>query len=86
MNDYPAFRVAVLAFIDFRELVLGGSVPAALFLALDSLALVAIVRHKAWFDRDREAPARRTARAVVGRGPDDTIADPDDGDPRPGRG
>lgn len=69
--------VAVLAFIDFRELVLSGSAVAGLFLALDTLSLVAIVRHRDWFERDRSA--RRDVRPAA--------AEPDPvGDPRPGRG
>lgn len=69
--------VAVLAFVDFRELALGASPVAGLFLALDSLALVAIVRHRHWFERDR-APRRAGSDAPKTR---DGV-----GDPRPGRG
>ena len=69
--------VAVLAFIDFREFLLTGSAVAGLFLALDTVALAAIVRHRDWFERDRSA---RTADRHA-------LAEPDvAGDPRPGRG
>lgn len=69
--------VAVLAFIDFRELVLSGSAVAGLFLALDTLALIGIARHRDWFERDRSARPRD------GR----PHPKPDTaGDPRPGRG
>jgi len=69
--------VAVLAFVDFRELVLSASPVAGLFLALDSLALVAIARHRDWFERERARP--RTGTDV--RGTRDGV-----GDPRLGRG
>lgn len=84
--------VAVLAFIDFRELVLGGSPTALLFLVLDSLAVVAVVRHHAWFERDREVErvarraARGTARAAAGWSVDDAPDTDAAADPRPGRG
>jgi len=81
--------VAVLAFIDFRELALGGSLPAALFLGLDSVALVAVVRHRAWFERERpdRRSSRRTARAAAGWTVDEPGEDARHGaDPRPGRG
>lgn len=62
---------AVLAFIDFRELVLSGSAVARRFLAFDTLALVAIVRHRDWFERDRapRADVRWTPASDAGGGP-----------------
>ena len=65
--------VVVLGFLNFLA-VAQGSLAAALFLLVDGVAIVAVVRHKDWFDRPRSAEeaerrAREAASAEADGGP-----------------